>query len=266
MTLWVLTEAKQHGLAVRAESLAEMVEWSKERFFRPADKADKVMPLALAEFLFAAQEKLPGVSAEEINGLEARFIERQDGDGSWLTPPPANGPVPVFESREVFTLWAYLILERYLPADPQKPSAARASREKAAAWLNQTKPGDTTQAAALRLLMEARAGKTAQLQPGIDRLLTRQNPDGGWGQIKDLPSDAFATGQALYVLSQAGVKNDRREVQRALSFLIANQKEDGSWPMTPRTTPERQASKNVTPIVHFGSAWATLGLIRWVPK
>ena len=68
------------------------------------------------------------------------------------------------------------------------------------------------------------------------------------------------TGQALYVLSPASVPNARREFQRAVSFLIANQNEDGSWPMTSRT------AKFQVPIIYFGSAWATLGLTRTVPK
>lgn len=42
--------------------------------------------------------------------------------------------------------------------------------------------------------------------------------------------------------------------------LLANQNEDGSWPMTSRT------AKDQVPIIDFGSAWATLGLTRTVPK
>jgi squalene cyclase len=99
-----------------------------------------------------------------------------------------------------------------------------------------------------------------------DRLLSRQNKVGGWGQDKDLPSDAYATGQALYFLSLAGVKHSRAEIQRAVAFLLANQKEDGSWPMTSRAHPGEKPFTNPVPITYFGSAWATLGLLRSVPK
>jgi hypothetical protein len=44
-------------------------------------------------------------------------------------------------------------------------------------------------------------------------ILRRQNPDSGWGQIKDAPSDAYATGQALYALSLAGVEFDRAKLR-----------------------------------------------------
>ena len=75
-----------------------------------------------------------------------------------------------------------------------------------------------------------------------------------------LSSDAYATGQALYALSFADVKNDRLEIQRAISFLAASQRDDGSWPMISRGHPRVEHYTNLVPITYFGSAWATLGL------
>ena len=70
----------------------------------------------------------------------------------------------------------------------------------------------------------------------------------------------------LAELSLAGVKNDRAEVRRGVAFLVGNQKDDGSWPMTPRGHPGVTRGNNVVPITYLGSAWATLGLMRSVPK
>jgi len=54
------------------------------------------------------------------------------------------------------------------------------------------------------LLFGVRTGKSeAQIQQDRDAVLKRQNADGGWSPLKDLPSDAYATGQALWVLSFA---------------------------------------------------------------
>jgi len=53
-------------------------------------------------------------------------------------------------------------------------------------------------------------------------LLALQRDDGGWSQTVPEPkSDAFATGQTLYVLSLAGLTADRPEVRRGLDFLVA---------------------------------------------
>ena len=51
-----------------------------------------------------------------------------------------------------------------------------------------------------------------------------------------------------------------------MAFLVATQKADGSWPMTSRAQPGAKPFKNPVPITYFGSAWATLGLLRSTPK
>src|SRR5262249_21804004 len=206
------------------------------------------------------------LSAEERRQIAGHLLRHQEEDGSWAwsSAPAKNRPPPFFESDEVATLLACLALGPQAPSDPKEASAAR---EKAAAWLARTEPADTTQAAALRLLVKVRSGESAKkLEPEIDRFLRRQNRDGGWGQRPDLPSDAYATGQALYVLRLAGLKRDRAEVARAEAFLVAGQKDDGSWPMTPRAHPDAKPGTNPVPITYFGSAWATLGLMRPAPK
>src|SRR5262249_47986233 len=159
----------------------------------------------------------------------------------------------------VVTMLASMALAPHVPSDPKQESAERDSRDKAAKWLSKNTPNDTTQAAAFRLLVQVRAGAAAKtLQAEIDQLLARQNKDGGWSQLTHLPSDAYATGQALYVLNLAGVKKDRPEIQRGAAFLAASQKDDGSWPMKMRSHPEAKVGSNSVPITYFGSAWGTL--------
>src|SRR5262249_51413166 len=56
---------------------------------------------------------------------------------------------------------------------------------------------------------------------------------------------------------------------RAIEFLAKTQRDDGSWPMTSRNHPgvtsTRNPIRNPVPITYFGSSWATLGLVRYVP-
>src|SRR5207248_1813331 len=105
-------------------------------------------------------------------------------------------------SDEVATLLAYLSLEPHVPTGGNARSPISEARESAAAWLAKTEPSDTTQAAALRMLVGARTGRGIKaLGREIDAFMGRQNADGGWGQRRELSSDAYATGQALYFLS-----------------------------------------------------------------
>ena len=90
--------------------------------------------------------------------------------------PAKNRPPPFFESDEVVTLLAYMALGPQVPADPKEKSAARAGREKAAVWLGKNKPTDTTQAAALRLLVKLRARRIGlQVSPRLSTYLNSLN-------------------------------------------------------------------------------------------
>jgi hypothetical protein len=275
MTVWALSEAKSRGYAVKPETLADVTAWTKERLkgidkprdTRPGWKMVNTPALYLA-IMAQAVPKQEVFSAEELRRIGGHLVRHQEADGSWAwsSAPPGNRPPPHFESDEVATLLGYMALGPQVPADPKKPSQARDSRAKAAAWLGKCEPTDTTQAAGLRLLVNVRAGESAAaLRPEIDRFLGRQNKDGGWGQLRDLPSDGYATGQALYMLGQAGVPSVRAEVRRGVDFLVASQRRDGSWPMKSRAHPGATPYTNPVPITYFGSAWAMLGLLRSVP-
>jgi hypothetical protein len=276
MTVWALCEAKSQGYPVAAETLADTVKWTKERL-KDIDKPRDTRPgwsmvSTAAVYLAVMAQTVPkqeALSPDELRRIAGHLVRHQEADGSWAwsLAPAKNRPPPVFESDEIVTRLAYLALGPYVPADPAKKSNVRASREKASAWLGKTKPSDSTQAMAVRLLGKVRAGESAKAcAPELADLLARQNKDGGWGQLKDLPSDAYATGQALYVLNLAGVNNNRAEIQRGVAFLVASQKEDGSWPMKSRAHPGEKPMTNPVPITYFGSAWATLGLLRSVSK
>jgi hypothetical protein len=276
MTVWALSEAKSQGFAANAESLAETVTWTKERL-KDIDKPRDTRPgwsmvSTPAVYLAVMAQTVPqqdAVSADELKQIAGHLLRHQETDGAWAwsSAPAQNRPPPVFESDEVVTLMAYLALGPHVPADATEKSAVRDSREKAAAWLEKGKSSQSTQAAALRLLRDVRAGKPpTELQAGIDGILGWQNQDGGWGQEPGLPSDAYATGQALYFLRLAGMKNDHGKIRRAQAFLVATQKEDGSWPMTSRAHPGAKPFTNPVPNTYFGSAWATMGLLRTLPK
>jgi hypothetical protein len=277
MTVWALTEAKSRGYEVAAGILPDTTKWTRdlllERIDQPRDKRPGwnmvSTPAIYLSVMALTVPKQESVSADELKRIAGHLVRHQETDGSWswAMAPAKNRPPPYFESDEVATLLAYLALEAQMPADPKERSAVRDSREKAAAWLAKTRPSDTTQAALLRLLVRVRAGEAAKtLQPEIDRILERRNRDGGWGQLRDSSSDAYATGQALYVLSLAGLNHDRTELRRGAAFLVDTQKEDGSWPMTARAHPGATPGKNKVPITYFGSAWATLGLMRALPR
>jgi hypothetical protein len=274
MSVWVLHEAAGRGYAVDTKAAAEITRWAKDRFVpklgKPRDPRFGYNLVSVPGIYFGLMSQtLPVLSRDEVNLVASHLANHQEDDGAWLMPPPKNGAPPVWESRETLALQAYLAWEPTVPADPQAAEKARTARRKAADWLDTTKPSDTVQSTALRLVLDIRTGKpAAEIKTKVSTLVGRQNSDGGWSPDPDLPSDAYATGQTMWALSFAGLEQDDPAIRRAVAFLISTQRENGSWPMQSRNHSTDPATKitvrNPMPITYFGSAWATLGLVRWV--
>src|SRR5262249_27979936 len=120
--------------------------------------------------------------------------DQADG-GQWFawpeTRPPIFGP-----SDESLTTLACLAL---LPAGKSGDPGAQAALDKAVRWLAETTSDDDPQSIAMRLVLWRQIGRAAEeRRPLVERILKRQNADGGWSQSAQMTSDAWATGQALY--------------------------------------------------------------------
>lgn len=83
----------------------------------------------------------------------------------------------------------------------------------------------------------------SEQQSIIQDILSKQQSDGGWslsslvgpwmrsdGSALETKSDGYATGFITFTLEQAGVSSDKDHLDRALSWLAANQsKSEGDW-------------------------------------
>jgi hypothetical protein len=124
----------------------------------------------------------------------------QDPEGRWQTA--GNRPPLTFDD---FTTTAYAIyaLNAYTPAPQRADTDARIAR--ARSWLLEAKP-KTTHERAFRLLGLAwsKAGADS-LEKAAHAIEATQRKDGGWNQLQEMPSDAYATGMSLYALYVGGV-------------------------------------------------------------
>jgi hypothetical protein len=283
MPLWALSEAERQGYAIDKKFVADTTEsllGSKDKlmaskiFPNPDDPPDprpqsRGLNMGLP-FLAVAARSLPSLNEGQKQSLKLiaeEIVKKQQKDGSWEFFATLRRP-PINESQTTDTAWIIIALEG--ETGPDVPEAQRAALAKAIAWLDAAKPSDIHQDKVLKVLMGVRSGKPRKtMQTTIDELLALQRADGGWSQtVSELKSDAFATGQTLYVLSLAGYTAERPEIKRGIDFLVATQKPDGSWPMISRSTPDGSpgSSKLLTPITCAASSWATLGLARLAPK
>jgi hypothetical protein len=283
MPLLALGEAERQGYAIDKKFMADTTEsllGSKDKlmaskiFPNPADPPDprpqgRGVNMGLP-FLAVAARSLPSLDERQKQSLKLiaeEIVKKQQPDGSWEFFATLRRP-PINESQTTDAAWIIMALEG--ETGPDAPESQRAALSKAIAWLDAAKITDIHQDKVLKVLMAARSAKPPEtMQSTIEELFALQRADGGWSQtVPELKSDAFATGQTLYALSLAGYTAERPEIQRAIDFLVATQKPDGSWPMISRSTPDGKpgSSKLLTPIICAASSWATLGMARLVPK
>jgi hypothetical protein len=283
MPLWALGEAARQGYAIDRKFLSDTAEsllgdknklLASRIFPDPAAKPDprpqgRGLNMGLP-MLAVAAESFPSLTdgqKQSLRLIAEEIVKKQQPDGSWEFFATLRRP-PIDESQTTDAAWIIMALQGFVARDAAK--SEREALAKAVAWLDGAKPCDLHQDKVLKVIVGVRSGKPREsLRTTIDELLALQRADGGWSQAVPEPeSDAFATSQTLYALSLAGLTVERPEVRRGVSFLIATQKSDGTWPMISRSTPDGSpgSAKLLTPINCAASSWATLGLVRLVPK
>ena len=285
MALWSLNEGKKLGYAVDEKAITELTEWVVAQddpgkvFPKPAAKTEdpkaeaakaepaktethvNQTPLMLA-LAFEAGEANSDAARQRLTTMLSAVVKEQRPDGSW-------GLMYVWEpfgsTPDVITNLALLSLAS--PNAPDLGEAGKAAQAKGLAWFAAAKTEETLQGSALKLLLWRRLGKPASEQePLVKQILGWQNDDGGWAQNKELKSDPYATGQALYSLMEVGVPRTDPAIAKAQVILVKSQEVAGSWAMTSRPGgPGGKSAKNQAPIGYAGTAWAVLGLMRSTP-
>ena len=185
----------------------------------------------------------------------------QQPEGYWRTA--GNRPPLTFDD---FTTTAYAIhaLNAYGPATQRADTETRIAR--ARSWLLEAKP-ETTHERAFHLLglAWAKAGQGA-LDKAARGLQAMQRKDGGWSQLPAMPSDAYATGMALWALSEGGFPVTQSTYQAGLAFLLDTQAADGTWHVKTRSLPVQPYFESGYPYGHdqwisaAGAAYATMAI------
>lgn len=209
-------------------------------------------------FSFAAANR----SADARIEAQIYFLmSMQEPQGYWRTP--GNRPPLTFDD---FTTTAYAIysLNAYTPQ--AKRASGEASVARARSWLLEAKP-ETTQERTFHLLGLAwsKAGREA-IDKAARGLQAMQRKDGGWSQLAAMPSDAYATGMALWALHTGGVAASQPSYQTGLKYLLDTQASDGTWHVKTRALPVQPYFESGYPYGHdqwisaAGAAYATMAI------
>jgi ankyrin repeat protein len=225
--------------------------------------------LVLADAPIAVAYTLIGMAAEQFppnpatDAMAMFLLNQQLPDGRWRTV--AHRP-PLEFSDVTATATAIRSLQLYAPKN--ETTAMKNAIKAAAAWLIETQPSNSEERN-MRLLGLAWARDDKQeIQKAARELIALQRADGGWAQLPSLNSDAYATGQALAALLEAGTSPHDSVYQRGVQFLLNTQLEDGSWLVRTRSIPTQPYSESGFPhgldqwISAAGTNWATMALAQ----
>ena len=114
----------------------------------------------------------------------------------------------------------------------------------------------------MRLLGLVWAGSNSRaIRDAATQLASVQRQDGGWAQLDTLSSDAYATGEALYALFNAG-QLTKDGLERGIRFLLNAQHADGSWHVRSRSYP-LQPNYFDTGFPHGRDQWVSAAATSW---
>lgn len=265
LPLLAMAEARDKGYDVDADVFKSASEFSHRSFKGRIDKLQEGTGIGgrantVSYGLWAldvAQWKADDVTSAMIQFL----LKNQRKDGRWV--PPSNRP-PLEESQVAVTVLSAYALQIYADEEQQadaKEAVARAKKWLASAKLN-SQEDHVYRLWGAQLLRDGDEQQQKSVREEMQSaVLSRQNKDGGWSQLPDMESDAYATGQTLYVLRQIALPADHEAMQRGGRFLLSTQQDDGSWLVETRSRPVQVFFDNGDP--HGKSQFISVAATSW---
>ena len=252
-------DASVYGLFAHAKDLMQAATVSKE--------ADKQLDFMLVDPAPSMGYVMAGMEGsrqkpDAVTGLMAQYIARKQGEnGAW---PVLTARPPMEASEFASTALAVRALKRYGTDNIDTQTRIAKARK----WLLSATPR-TTEDKVFRLFgLSWAEAEYADVMKAREDLLSEQKDDGGWAQLPNMPSDPYATGEALVALHEAGqMAATEGAYQRGRFFLLTTQAADGSWFVPKRAVTVQTyveagyPHQNAQFISLAGACWATMALM-----
>jgi ankyrin repeat protein len=261
LTALTVAAARKNGLAVdetiaraQVQAAAAYVESWRERSLQYVPIQGDAATAGFWLVGLAAENYPPDPATDAV----ARYLKnRQAEDGRlWIRAhrPPLGGSEFQVTATSLKGMQVY-------GAKARRAEYEKAVR-KAADWLAKAQP-KTSEDRVFQLVGLAWAGgHQGAVRHAARDLLAEQRADGGWGQHAALASDAYATGQALVALEEAGaLAVTDPAYKRGVDFLMSTQLEDGSWYVRSRCIPVQPYFESGFP--HGPDQWISVAATNW---
>jgi len=277
LPMFAMDEARASGFTIDEALLAEQAEFTRDFYRSRVDRMRKGEGVGGRGFtagyalwaLDIADDKKDAVSDALIEYL----VKQQKPEGHWQRQ--SHRP-PLEESHVTSTYLGAYYIERMLRQDASGKEAAEAAMRRAREWLDSAKP-KSLEDKTIHLFAADQLGNGQEVVGERRKVvLDAQREDGGWSQLDSMDSDAYATGQALYVLLETAGSDPpeafQKGVERGVAFLLKTRKDDGSWHVVSRSKPIQRMFDNGDPhgkdqfISTPATAWSVAALARYLRR
>jgi hypothetical protein len=269
--LLALTTARSRGFAINEEELGRQLSFitgflktNQEKFLAGKGTGGQVDTAGYALLALEVGAQKPDDTSSAVT--EYLLLYQKDVD-HWTN----SSDRPPSEGGEFTTNYVGLRgLKSFGTLLQRERIAAR--REQIRSWLEKATPKSTEDHVfRLRTMKLLELGEE-KIGAASQELLSLQRDDGGWSQLPEMESDAYATGSALVALHDAGLATSDANYQRGLRFLLKTQQDDGSWHVQSRSKPFQTYFETGFPhgkdqfISAAASGWATTALALALDK
>ena len=247
-------------LKAQTEHIAGFVASNREKFRKGEGTGGQVDTAGYAILTLELGGHKPD---ENTEAMIEYFLKTQSERDHWRAvsnrpPTEASHFTPTYLAIRAIKFWG---------TKEQKERGAKRI-DAARAWLLKTPAKDTEDRVFRLLALKEAGGDETAIAAAAWELLKTQKADGGWTQLPGMEADAYATATALVALHQAGgLAVDSPAYTRGATFLVKQQRTDGSWFIASRSKPFQPYYESGFPhgkdqfISAATSGWATTALI-----
>ena len=266
-----ITAAKRHGIAIdeslaghSMEATTRQLGGRREAILLGDTNGGGFQANSLYSLLEMAEGRMRPTTLSDA--LVIGLASHQAPDGSF--PIVTDIRPPLTGTTVSATAMAIRAVREYSPAGLRSEMEARATR--ATAFMRTVSPRDTQERVFKMLGLLWGGGSESEITREKAALIELQRPDGGWAQMPSMNPDAYASGQALWALHEAGMPASDPVYRKGTDYLLRTQLEDGTWFVRTRAFGFQPYFETGFPhgrsqfISTVATSWASLALIPLV--
>jgi hypothetical protein len=266
---WTVAQAR--AFSIDTDNLQQQVEFTakflarnKDRYLKGAGQGGEV---DTAGYALWALEYGHWPKDETTAAVVEYLLQRQNGQEHYA-PESVRPP----GEKSFFTSSYVAIRALKTFGLPEHHERIQSRIDRIRTWALKT-PAEETEDFVFRLrLLQLVEAPEAEIQRATADLLALQQSDGGWGQLVEMPSDAYATGSALVALHESGgLPTNASAYRKGLVYLLSIQLEDGSWHVVSRSQPFQSLFESGYPhgkdqfISMAAASWSTTAILLSLP-